>query len=641
MVAEAEIYLRLARGETVDSAVDSASETRTSRLDALSRAFNALGLELDNDAGIIPYLMAYVGPKKIREAAQAQRARLQTASEGIFTDPENTSIYDALSAIDESELDDQDRLRRAYYLQRFEDARRAPETAMDATDPRQLLKATSVEFNGNRAKVVTIQLTGADYDSLPANTRDTLGADPEGLTVTLNEARLTYILQNGPRDLRKRAYGDYYGNRVAANGPLIQTMANLRLAIAKSEGKETWLARQNEGSITGGPEEIFAFYERYRASTVPRYQASIAKLQSLFEADGNTGPMQEYDTAYYERKFMETCFDINTVTFTLSRTVRGLLDFAQELYGVRAVLNTDLPVWAEGVEAYSVYDSDTGEFIGDFYADFAARQEEDGTNSKSDTGVTFGLRYGLTETDANGEEKTVQWPVAAAMTNVAAHMGDGTEAKITLRDIETVSHELFGHVFPTLFGRARGVECSGTSIDPRLREVNSQMWERIPRDPHVLARFVDEGVPEDAMRRFMQNLDAAQEIRDTLMSARWLKIMAADLRLHGSQAPNLTAALNDAAEAMAPVGTDGRWILAQPHFGIDRYAGNYADYPYCDAMGKRGAAWYLANRYNPSVGRRHRAIMALAGKPGANEQLIAFTNQSMVAMAVAKTTLGS
>ncbi|HSW74414.1 MAG TPA: M3 family metallopeptidase [Candidatus Saccharimonadales bacterium] len=625
-IAEAEKYLLIASGDVPADGDVTGDEQQFSPLEAISLAFNTLGLEQDNEAGIVPYLMRDVGPQHIREAAGEQQKRLQDFSNNVFVYGKYEPVFTALREMNTSAFDEEDQSRHGYYVKRFEKARQNPSdnTAEGADSLSQTLSAKSREFGKNTQKTATINLTPQEFDSLPENTRNQLNTDPgNALSVTLSEPNLNYILQNGPRELRKRTHETYYGERVAANDQLIQEMVGLRLQIAKSEGKSSWLARQSEGSITGGAEEVLAFYDKFKARVIPQYQVAIAKLQALFEADGLTGPMQEYDTPYYEKKFMESCYDVNEITFTLDRTVRGLFDFAEELYGIKVNETPEAKVWAKGVKSYTVHNKNSGEYIGRLYTDLAARKDEDGTGGKQDGGVTYALSYGLTKTNANGEAEMVQLPTAVSVTNVAPPAADGTEPKLTLRDIETVFHEIFGHALPILFARGRGVESSGDRVDPRIREINSQMGEHLPRDPNILIKFIDEGASEEAKRGFVENLGAVQEVREALINMRWLRIMKADLDLHGSQ-PNLAGALKRSAALMAPVGTDSHWIRALPHVG-NSYAGNYVVYPYCDDKGGKMAGWFRRNNYSPLLGRAHKAILELGGRPGANEQLLAFT----------------
>jgi len=635
-IAEAEKYLRIASGDVPADGDTTAAEQQLNPLEAISVAFNALGLEQDNEAGIVPYLMRDVGPQHIRKTADKQQERLQDFSNNVFTYQNYEPVFTALRGMDTSAFDEEDQSRHGYYVKRFEKARQNPSdnTAEGTNELNQTLSAKCREFGTNTQRTATIDVTSQEFDSLPENTRNQLNIDSENaLSVTLSEPNLNYILQNGPRELRKRAHETYYGERVAANDRLIQEMVGLRLQIAKSEGKSNWLARQSEGSITGGAEEVLAFYDKFKARVIPQYQAAITRLQALFEADGLTGPMQEYDTPYYEKKFMETCYDVNKITFTLDRTVRGLFDFAEALYGIKIDEIEGARVWANGVKAYTVHDKNSGEYIGPMYTDLAARKDEDGTGGKRDGGVTYALSYGLTKTNANGKRETVQLPTAVSVANVAPPAADGTEPKLTLRDIETVFHEVFGHALPILFARGSGVESSGDRVDPRIREINSQMGEHLPRDPNILIKFIDEGASEEAKRAFVENLGAVQEVREALINMRWLRIMKADLDLHGSR-PNLAAALKRSAALMAPVGTDSHWIRALPHIG-NSYAGNYVVYPFCDEKGGKMAEWFRQNSYSQLLGRTHKAILKLGGRPGANEQLLAFTEAAAADLAVA------
>ena len=642
MIAEAEAYLRQACGDTEPSTDPAAAvvEQQPDALAALGRAENALGLEGETVAGILPYLMRDVGPtKEVRAAGKEQQARLQAASNNIFSDAQNEPAYQALLVMDPTALNVQDQERREYYIGRFEAARRASQagTAEGAHTSREHLDTAAAEFRANIGKVTSVVLTPEELSSLPTDTRGQLGNAEAGgdLTVSLSEPNLNYILQNAPRELRKRAWENYYGDRVAANDQLLMTMATARHEVAEAEGKHSWTEKQTEGLTLGNPAVVDEFYNKIKPGIVERYQRSIERLQAMLEADGVPEPIAEYDLQYYEKKVMEESYDMDEITFTLERTYRGLLNMAENLYGIKIEKSPDTPTWAPGVKAYVVRDAGTdteeGKVLGTFYADLMARKDADGEGGKIDGATTYGLRYARTETNASGEEETVQLPMAAMIANVAPPV-NGQESKLTLRDVEVMAHEL-GHVMHIVLARTRGPEFGGDKLKFDIREIVSQMFEYLPHDPTVLLQFADDGASSEAKRLFMEKLDGVQEVRSSLEDIRVLRTMAADLGLHNAE-PDLQVALQQAATLMAPVTTDNHWIRAQRHEAGDGYSGRYGSiYLFCAEQARKIVGWLRQNNYNPAIGGQLRHILELGGRAGAGEQLLAFANQSTAAAA--------
>ncbi|HSW99096.1 MAG TPA: M3 family metallopeptidase [Candidatus Saccharimonadales bacterium] len=643
MVAEAQAYLRQACGEatpadSADHAV--AVEEQPTVLDAISRAVETLGLEAEGDSGIVPYLVRDTATDKdVRKAATDQQTRLQALTNGIYTDPQYEPAYQSLLAMNAATLDPEDQQRREYHIGRFEDARRVPqaEAAEGAENPGKAVAEAAAAFNENRREVATVELTPEEFNSLPEDSRTQLqGTEANGaVAVSLSEPNLTYLLQNGPRALRKRAWEQFYGERLAANDQLLETMGKARLQVAQAEGKRSWVEKQTEGFALGSPEAVAEFFNKTAVGVVERYQRSVTRLQGLLEADGFHDQIQEYDLPYYEKKIMEASYDMDEITFTLSRTFRGLLNMAEDLYGIKIEEAPDIPTVASDVKAYVVRDAgngaEEGEVLGTFYADLLARKDPDGQGGKRDGSATYGVRVARTATNAQGEEETVQLPIAAIVANLAPPV-NGKESPLTLRDIETVAHE-FGHVLHNMFGRARGPEYGGDRLRFDVREIVSQAWEYLPRDPDILLQLANPGISEEAKRTFKENINAVQEVRESLDSMRILRNMAADLELHGPN-PDVTTALERGAALMEPVGTSGHWIRDLRHEASVQYSGRYGSvYMLCAEQARRIVDWLRQNNYSPAIGRQWREILTLGGKPGAVEQLLAFANQSTAAAA--------
>jgi Zn-dependent oligopeptidase len=640
MVAEATAYLAQACGETTpaDDALPIVEvEEQPNALEALSRAMNSLGLENDDaSSGILPYFVRDVHPEEtVRDAGEEQRKRLQVFTNNIFSDPRYESAYEALRAMDETTLDAQDRQRRGYYLGRFEAARRNKqgETAADAEGYQQKLNVAAGEFRENKKKIATVLLTPAEFSALPAETKGQLKAEEteDGVAVLLNKPNTDYLLEHAGRAARKRAYDLVNGDQVAPNAEHLVTMAEARLKIAQSEGKSSWVEKQAEGLALDSPEAVYDFYDKTKERVLQSYQKAIAKLQALAKVDGIT-ELAEYDLPYYERKLIEASYDANEVTFTLSRTFRGLTLLAERLLGVIIEESPETPVWADGVKAYTVRDAGTvgeaGEMLGSFYTDMRVRED------KVDGGFTYALRYARTQKTGEGadsREETTQLPIAALVVSTAAPTADGTEPHMTLRNVEAIFHE-FGHVAHTMLGRTRGPEYGGGKTKFDVQEIVSQAWEYIAMDPDVLLELADEGISEETQRAFRENLAEVQEVRTALYNMRLLRIMAADLALHGPE-PSLDKAFADVEEIMAPVSTDNHWMLVQGSMS-NSYSGRAGStYLFDSIKARRIAHWLELNDYNPAVGRQLRRVLSLGGGPEATARLLEFADQSTAAAA--------
>jgi Zn-dependent oligopeptidase len=272
-----------------------------------------------------------VKERAIREEAGRQQAAIQDFADNIFSDQKYGKVREALEAMDPATLDPEDRQRYDYYMGEFQKTQpaSAPEATESARDPRQTLAEVQKEYRKNVGKTATIDITEEELESLPADTRDQLEVSEHdgGYSVILNQANLTYILENGgSRNLRKQAYEAYHGDHVADNDGFIQQMADIRLEIARSQGKETWTGVQVEGVTLDSPDKVTDFYTGVEDGIVQRYQATVAKLQGLLAADGIDDQIQEYDLEYYKKRLIQQSYDASKITFSFEKTMRGLYD---------------------------------------------------------------------------------------------------------------------------------------------------------------------------------------------------------------------------------------------------------------------------------------------------------------------------
>jgi Zn-dependent oligopeptidase len=635
VIAEAEGYLRQAAGEPTAIGVPGTQVTeRLNPLTALSATSAALALEV-GEVGMVHGLVSAVHPERaIREEAGRQQAAIQDFADNIFSDQKYGKVREALEAMDPATLDPEDRQRYDYYMGEFQKTQpaSAPEATESARDPRQTLAEVQKEYRKNVGKTATIDITEEELESLPADTRDQLEVSEHdgGYSVILNQANLTYILENGgSRNLRKQAYEAYHGDHVADNDGFIQQMADIRLEIARSQGKETWTGVQVEGVTLDSPDKVTDFYTGVEDGIVQRYQATVAKLQGLLAADGIDDQIQEYDLEYYKKRLIQQSYDASKITFSFEKTMRGLYDLAESLLGVKIEEIPDAPVWAPGVRAYAVRDADTptesGKDLGTIFVDPFTRQDADGKGGKRRGGATYALRYGLTDLPPSTAD-TNQLPVSVAVNNFTAPGADGTEAKMTMREVEALAHEALGHGLHQVLARTRGPEFAGEKLKFDSMEIVSQVFEHLVKDPRVLLQLADEGTPPEVREDFLREQDNVQQDVSALMDMRLLRTTAFDLAMHNTVEPSVTAALEQDKELAAPVGTDGHWMRLVSHWANPGYTGRFYTYLLCKTTATDIVASLRQSNYSPEVGARLRAILELGGQPDAGDRLLAFAS---------------
>lgn len=625
---------------------------------ALRKSSGVLGAEL-GEVGIVYDLISATHPDQaVRDVATAQQRKNQVFSDGTFVDPksidqkkddESKKQYDravavraAFAAIDPTTLADP-RVRQVYdqfvpLLAQSEQSL-SPDAAEALAGLREQLSEAQTSFSNNNAKVNTMEMSAADFGRLPADLQSELSAvEQDGsYAVQLSEAALNAILERAPRDIRSKAWGQYYGlgGDGEAQDRLIQEMADLRLSIAKAEGKQTWTELQVEGLTLGTPAKVLEFYNSVKDEVAADYGRLIAKIKPVLEAEGLEGPVEEWDIPRGLRLLAEQSYDASKITYSFDKVTRGLWNVYQSMFNVTAVDATGQVAWAPGVHAYKIYNNEPDgtvnttdqNTLATIICDPYSRQ------GKRNGGATYGLRYWEQETSLNSTQQSIRLPMAATVTNFTAPGADGKAAKMTTQEVKTHSHETFGHGMNNAFAQPYWSGVAFDKLPFDIIEVWSQTFEYLPDDPKVALMLADEGIPDDVKRDFLQTQDTLREDVRAFKRMRLLRGMAFDLAMHNSDKPNVAAALQEVAPLSEPVSTNGHWTRKLPHLA-NGYAGRYGTYLYDDGMAYDIARWMQANNYSQNVGQIIREAMELGGTEDGARKLFAVVTRARATTSV-------
>jgi Zn-dependent oligopeptidase len=618
---------------------------------ALRETSTVLGAEL-GEVGIVYDLIGATHPDEtVRDQATAQQAKNQEFSDGTFVDPNAIdpnkdddskqqhdralAVRTAFAAIDPTTLTDP-RVRQVYDhflpLLTQPEQSMSQETAETLAGLRKDLREAQNSFAANNSKMATVEIPAASFSQLPAELQGQLSTvEQDGNhIVQLSESALNALLEKAPRDIRREAWTQYYGlgENGEAQDQLIQKMADLRLSIAKAEGKETWTELQVEGLTLDTPAKVLDFYNSVKDGVVADYQRLIAKIQPVLEAEGLEGQVQEYDIARGLRLLAEQGYDASKVTYSFDKVTSGLWSVYQRMFNVTAVDATDQVAWAPGVRAFNVHDNGSGgetsaaNQIATIICDPYSR------SGKRNGGATYGLRYWNQEIGPDGKQ-SVRLPMAATVTNFTAPNADGTSAKMTAQEVKTHSHETYGHGMNNAFAHPYW---SGTAFDKLpfdVIEVWSQAFEYLPDDPKMALMLADEGIPANVAQDFLRAQETLREDVRAYKRMRLFRGMTFDLAMHNSDQPNVATALEEFTALTEPAGTDAHWVRKMPHLA-NSYAGRYGTYLYDDGMAYDIARWMQANNYSQEVGQIVREAMELGGTKEGVSKLLAVVSRARV-----------
>lgn len=310
---------------------------------------------------------------------------------------------------------------------------------------------------------------------------------------------------------------------------LVVSIVRLRAERAELLGFADHAAYVTADETAGSVEAVDAMLDRLVPPAVANARAEAEELTAALTADGQPGPLQPWDWAYYADRVRRERYGVDTEAlkpyFELSRVVRdGVFYAARSLYGVSFVRRTDLPVYHPDVEVYDVLDAD-GSPLGLFLADWFARDSKRGGAWMSNF--------------VEQSRLTGHRPVVVINLNVPAP-APGEPALMTLDEVTTAFHE-FGHVLHGLFSDVTYPTFSGTGVPRDFVEYPSQVNEMWAWDPAVLSRYarhhetgqaLDPAVVERivASRAYGEGFATTEYLGAALLDQEWHRLSSARAR---------------------------------------------------------------------------------------------------------------
>lgn len=259
-----------------------------------------------------------------------------------------------------------------------------------------------------------------------------------------------------------------------------EDIVNLRLRRANLLGYKCHADFVLERRMAETTENVYALLNRLTDAYLPQARREVAAVEDYARRNGE-GPdfiLEPWDFAFYSRKLRQELFDIDSEMlrpyFELSKVRSGVFGLANALYGITLEPNSAAPVYADGVDAYTVNDAD-GSFLGTLYIDWFPR--------KGKQGGAWTTNYSPQYREGG---KNVR-PVVAVVTNFTKPTAD-RPSLLTLGEVTTLLHE-FGHALHALFANTTYRSLSGTSVYWDFVELPSQFMENFATEKKFLSKF--------------------------------------------------------------------------------------------------------------------------------------------------------
>ena len=297
-----------------------------------------------------------------------------------------------------------------------------------------------------------------------------------------NTSRPGYLVDLNNRDVRRRVLEASLSRCSSGDStnthPTITRIAALRAEKAKLLGLPNFASWALSDQMAGRPEAV----ERLISQLAPACRAKVADDVAELEAfaqktEGKDFKLAAWDLDYYAERLKKAKYDLNEADLkpylVLDSVLKnGVFYAANQLYGLTFKPRPDIPVYADGVQVYEVFDQDNTP-MALFYTDYFRRPTKTGGAWMSNfvqQSTLFGTK-----------------PVIYNVCNFEAP-AKGAPAFLTSSDVETLFHE-FGHALHGLFASQKYETLSGTNTPRDFVEMPSQFNEHWMTDSVVLRHY--------------------------------------------------------------------------------------------------------------------------------------------------------
>ncbi len=302
----------------------------------------------------------------------------------------------------------------------------------------------------------------------------------------LHEAATTRGMSGGAGDTRE----------------LVGEITALRAERAALLGFADHAAYVVDDQTAGSSKAVLAMLDEMAGPAMRNLECERVRIEELMAEDGVEGPVQPWDWAFYAARDLARTYDVDTNAvkpyFELQRVLEdGIFFAATRLYGVTFREREDLPVYADDVRVFEVFDGDPegAESLGLFVCDWFARPVK---------------RGGAWMSEFVGQSHLLGTkPVVVVCLNVP-QPSPGQPVLMTIDEVRTGFHE-FGHALHGLFSDVVHPRLAGTAVPRDFVEFPSQVNELWAFWPEVLGHYAFHHRTGEPL---------AQEVVDRLVASR-------------------------------------------------------------------------------------------------------------------------
>ena len=438
---------------------------------------------------------------------------------------------------------EQTRLVEKYY-QRFENsgATLSPDDKETYRKLSMELSKATLDFGQNNLKETNkfemlltdkTDLAGLPQSVLEAAAAKAKSKNKEGWMFDLSAPSYIGFMKYSSRsDLREKLYIAYNTKSVMGgefdNKENVAKIVSLRLQIANLLGYENYASYALKNRMAKNKEGVYGLLDKLAEAYMPAAQKEVSEVRDFAsQMEGKPMEIQAWDWSYYSDKLKDKRFELNDEMtrpyFELENVKKGVFGLATDLYGLKFVKNTDIPVYHSEVEAFDVFD-ENGDFLAVLYSDFHPR---DGKRS----GAWMTSFKGQYVRDGKDNRPHI---------SIVMNFTRPTETKpalLTFDEVETFLHE-FGHALHGMLAKSTYQSLSGTSVYRDFVELPSQIMENWLTEKAYLDRFARHYKTGEKMpAKLVQKIIDAANYNAGYLCLRQLSFGYLDMAWHTQEKP--------------------------------------------------------------------------------------------------------
>ncbi len=358
------------------------------------------------------------------------------------------------------------------------------------------------------------------------------GEDGKWVFTLAKPSMIPFLQFSEKRELREKLYRGYFmrGNNENEfdNKEIIKKIVLLRDQRAKLLGFDNHAEYITDVNMAKTPEAVYDFLYKLWYPSMKMAKADAGEMQRIIDREGGNFRLESWDWWYYNEKLRKEKFDIDEEEvkqyFSLENAKKGIFYVVENLYGLKFIKRTDLPVYHQEAEAYEVQEAD-GSHLGVLYMDFHPRD-----------GKSVGA-WSTSFRDAYYKEGKRVPAIGSIVMNFTRPASD-TPALLSFEEVTTFFHE-FGHALHGIFSDGLYNRTAGR-VPRDFVELPSQIMENWAAEPEVMkvyATHYKTGYPiPDAI---IEKLQKSTTFNQGFIAGEYLAAAILDMDYHTADDPQI------------------------------------------------------------------------------------------------------